>query len=53
MKARTRHQLHHMLVGFKEDYMYIFRVSFFQLLLQVATAMLVLAQSIDFALEML
>lgn len=50
INKHTRHQLYYVLICLQEDYMYIFWVAFFQFLLQIATAMLILAQSIDFAL---
>lgn len=50
INRRTCHQLHHVLVCLKEDDLHMFWVSFFQLLLQIAATVLILAQPIDFAL---
>lgn len=48
----TSHQFDDMLVCFKEDHVQMFRIAFFQLLLQVPATMLVLAQRVDVALHL-
>lgn len=48
--SRTGHQFYYMWIGLNENELYMFRVPLFQLLLQVATAMLIFTKSIDLAL---
>ncbi len=49
----VRHQLHHVLVGLEPDHVDLFGNAVFQLLLQVAAAVLVLAQRVDAATNLL
>ena len=49
---RTSHKFHHMLVGLEEDNLNMLRVSLFEFLLKVPTAMLIFAEPINFALQL-
>ena len=49
----TRHEFHNILVRLDENQLNMLRIALFQLLLQVATAMLVFTKSKDLALEIL
>lgn len=49
----VRHQLHHVLVGFEPDHVDLLRDAVLQLLLQVAASVLVLAQGVNAATNLL
>lgn len=53
VSERIRHELRKVVEGFAEDHIPVLREAFLQLLLQIATSVLVLAQSSDFALQIL
>lgn len=52
-KSLTSHQLDHVRVGLLEDESDVLSIAFFELLLQVATAVLILAKAIDLANDIL